>query len=278
MPVDRGLAVGKRISRLWLPFLVWSLVYFLCTADVRAPITPVKLLTRHFLGYGWAGQYYFLILFQLAFLQPLFKYIRVSGRTVFLTYAAGTVGLVLLHGHVAGSEFALKLAERPVIYWAPFVVLGMWLARNRDAFEQRFAHVPTPTIAVVCLLASCAPLIQDHLFPHDRVAATLIHLRSSNLVGSSAVFLGAWLLARRGAFGAFGGALRVMGRYVLGIFCLNPLIILGLQRALAATGLGHGIPDWIAPWSALLGVPLILLASLLAAAAVEAIGGRRLVK
>jgi fucose 4-O-acetylase-like acetyltransferase len=270
-------AVGKRLSRLWLPFVVWSLLYFACFADWRI-LTPTKVLTRHFLGYGWAGQYYFLVLFQLAFLQPLFKYLRMPVRSVIAIYVASAVGLALLHCRIPGSGFALALAERPVIYWAPFVALGIWLARNREVFEQRFARVPNSVIAVVCLLVSCAPLIQDHFFPHDRVTETLIHLRSSNLLGSTAFFLGAWLLARRGAFGRLEWILEILGRYVLGIFCLNPLAILVIGWAAATSGVVHAIPYWLGPWMSLVSVPLALLLSLGGAIAVEALGGRRLVK
>ncbi|HEY2584815.1 MAG TPA: acyltransferase, partial [Tepidisphaeraceae bacterium] len=148
-------AVGKRLSRLWMPFLVWSLLYFACNADWRT-LTPTKLLTRHFLGYGWSGQYYFLILFQLALIQPFFHRMRVSARMVAAIYAVGALGLALLHCGVPGSEFALKLAERPVVYWAPFIGLGVWLAHNRDEFERRFARVPSGAIAAVALSISCA--------------------------------------------------------------------------------------------------------------------------
>lgn len=270
-------AVGKRLARLWMPFLVWSLLYFACNVDWRI-LTPTKLLTRHFLGYGWSGQYYFLILFQLAFFQTFFHRMRVSVRAVVAVYAAGALGLALLHCGVPGSEFALKLAERPVVYWAPFIVLGIWLAHNRDAFERRFARVPSSMIAVVCLLASCAPLIQDHYFPHDGVTKTLIHLRSSNLIGSTAFFLGAWLLARRGAFAAVEGLLRIMGRYVLGIFCLNPLVIMASERLAAACGVEHAIPHWLGPFMWVVSIPLVVLLSLAGSAAVEALGAGRLVK
>jgi fucose 4-O-acetylase-like acetyltransferase len=275
--VEYWPAVGKRIARLWFPFIVWSLLYFACSADLRT-LTPTKVLTRHFLGYGWAGQYYFLILFQLAFVQPFFRRWRLSTGAVAAIYAASALWLLMLHCRIPGSAFALKLAERPVVYWAPFIALGVWLARNRETLERHAARIPTATIAVVALLASCAPLVQDHFFPHNAVARALTHLRSSNLVGSTAFFLGAWLLARRGAFGACEGLLRVLGRYVLGIFCLNTLVVRLLDRLVASSHLANVIPHWLGPFTCLISVALVLLLSLAASAAIDALGGSRLVR
>jgi surface polysaccharide O-acyltransferase-like enzyme len=147
--------VPQKFLALMIPFAVWSLMYFLLAADFSA-LTPASAVTRHWLGYGWAGQFFFIILFQLIVVFPLVRRIRLEAWSLvvlFLAFAALFVGVNAL----SWPDWFIKLGFRPFLYWLPYAFLGIYLARN----PQRY--LPLGAAAIGFLLIAANPLL---LGPH----------------------------------------------------------------------------------------------------------------
>lgn len=66
----------SKFKHLLYIYLIWGTIYFFLTVDWNT-ITSIKIITKHFLGYGWSGQYFLLILFQLFILFPILRIIVV---------------------------------------------------------------------------------------------------------------------------------------------------------------------------------------------------------
>ena len=63
-----------RFNKLLIPFLSWSLMYFILTANFSyLVLNPIKIFTMYWSGYGWSGQYFFILLFQLIIVFPLIR-------------------------------------------------------------------------------------------------------------------------------------------------------------------------------------------------------------
>lgn len=120
----------KRFVHLIIVFLFWSLLHFFLTADLQG-LTLTKIITMHLSGYGWAGQYFFIILFQLIMLFPLFRMLYVNKVLRYTIYLLS--GLLYFIYAYAGDlpNFVDKLGDRPFVFWIPYVFIGMTLAQGK---------------------------------------------------------------------------------------------------------------------------------------------------
>jgi surface polysaccharide O-acyltransferase-like enzyme len=123
--------IFNRFIHLFRVYFIWSLLYFILTVNWEQ-LTFQTLFTTHFLGYGWAGQYFFIIIFQLLFLFPVLKktyqinFIRISIITI-LTL------IYILYGYSYElfPSFIKKIDLRPFIYWIPYVYFGIYLNTSK---------------------------------------------------------------------------------------------------------------------------------------------------
>src|SRR6187402_786696 len=69
---ERKAYTYSRLKHLFVVFFLWSTFYFLMLVDWK-DLTFQQLITKHFSGYGFAGQYFFIILFQIIVLFPLLR-------------------------------------------------------------------------------------------------------------------------------------------------------------------------------------------------------------
>ncbi|WP_460911821.1 acyltransferase family protein [Spirosoma areae] len=213
-----------RFYRLLIPFAFWSTVYLVITANVFS-LSFAKIITKHWSGYGWSGQYYFIILFQLI---PLFVLIRrISHRFINIP---GTVIIlsILFYGIVSYSplftiNIVNKLGHRPFIYWLPYVFIGILYA-NRSTIKQVSVPLLVGTLAPILI-----PLEFFVFYPHVRtsspylspgvfIAASLLWAAVMSQTGNS-ILSKLWL----------SNLVTILGRNTLGIFCLNPLVIIALS-------------------------------------------------
>lgn len=207
----------RRFRQLLLPFLFWTLVYFLLKADF-SNMGPGELLIGYWTGYGWSGQYYFIILFQFLLLFPLLRRLVVRhGYSVKLIFILS----VLFYLFVAYSGWAqhpliYKLRDRMFFYWLPYVVLGIAHAR---------ANIFTLTIPrAICLWSVVLIPLEIIIFrPHTMGPYAL----ASVFIASMALLHHALSPANRPLEGQSHPAmLQRLSGYTLGVFCINPLVIL----------------------------------------------------
>jgi surface polysaccharide O-acyltransferase-like enzyme len=120
----------NKFIHLFIIFSVWSLLYFFILVDWNT-INLTTMITTHFSGYGWAGQYFFIILFQLLLLFPLIRILYNHKATKHLTIFILAL-LYLYWGYNSNNipEIFQKLGYRPFIFWLPYVLIGISLAKN----------------------------------------------------------------------------------------------------------------------------------------------------
>lgn len=167
--------------RLIIPYALWTLLYL----SIKYTIEEVMAMPLHTLiggqlgGFGWPGQYFFVLLFQMLFLFSLIRAVM-SAKTVWLLIMIGLLFNAVATYMLSSNEVVVKLGYRVFIYWLPYAFMGIALARgymtpNRLllipalgllvlapielARLDEFASYIAPTVAVasVLLLAAIAP-------------------------------------------------------------------------------------------------------------------------
>ncbi|MGC4032509.1 MAG: acyltransferase [Tepidisphaeraceae bacterium] len=211
-----------RLSRLATPFTVWSLVYFLHQRGWERWPDVVKIITTHFAGYGWSGQYYFIILFQIAGIAWLLGRRVVKPMHAYLAFGAVFI-LTTMLSRVTGAGTLKKLFDdRFVLFWIPHLLFGMAIAYERG---RRLPKVWPPLIASAVLFLSIAAFVEGNTL-----------LSSLGAVAWATYQNPIWIATTPILFIAFSSLITAMpdriklpisgiGQYSLGIFCLNPLVI-----------------------------------------------------
>lgn len=127
---ERIKYVLGKFKHLFIVYILWGTIYFFITVDWNN-ITSLKIITKHFLGYGWSGQYFLLILLQLFILFPL---VRIAYNYKILKLFILIFTLIL---YVVWSYFNYnlptiftKLGDKLFIFWIPYLFLAISLARN----------------------------------------------------------------------------------------------------------------------------------------------------
>ena len=263
-PSWRANVPGRLLLAL-TPFLAWSVLYSVLTA---APWSGLAhYVSSQWAGYGWSGQYFFLILLQLIVVFPFLRQVPIGRVLVVTLFGVYAVGFVLLNVEPLPGWF-VKVGYRPFVYWLPYVALGVHLARHRGASLPLAAGLAgLLLIAVETLLAWPHPGFDDS------------YAKPGVLIGSG--LMAASLLNRAAPAGKGHGfatrAVSFVGSSTMGIFVLNPLVI-RLGFVLAA------VPGWQsslgAASMAILSfgcTALLLLACLVATVALRRAGLGRLV-
>jgi surface polysaccharide O-acyltransferase-like enzyme len=207
----------SRFIHLFKVFIIWSVVYFLMLVNWKE-ITPLKLITMHFSGSGWAGQYFFIILFQLILFYPLIRWLY--GIKI-LRYAS-FIGVLLIYSvyyylHYINSMPIIlsKIGERPFIFWLPYVFIGIGLARNEVIRLPLWSCIALFLIPIEAYITGT-----DSGFPY---------LYFSILI-SSIIFCVSLLQSNIPSGKNFlSKSLLYIGSNTMTIFVSNPIIIMGLS-------------------------------------------------
>ncbi|WP_165645007.1 acyltransferase family protein, partial [Oharaeibacter diazotrophicus] len=221
---DPWRLAADRSKRLALPFFAYSLLY---AAVLGAPgsFDLLHVATGHLGGYAWAGQYYFLVMFQLVPLVALAASRRPPPALLVAVALCGALLVAAAGPLLAISPVLGKISDRPFLWWATYGALGLLLADAGRA--ERFAgRIPRP-LALAGFAAIPFALATADL-PADRSP----YLNLPVLTASVAAIL----LAGPAFRGLRCRPLEFLGRNTLVVFCLNPLVIVGFDRLAAAAG------------------------------------------
>lgn len=123
----------QKFFLLFLPYAFFTILYFFILNDLSL-IKPRELITVYWSGYGWSGQYFFIVLFQLILVFPLLQKI-VNVKLIYIITIS--LFLYLIMSYIFWNlSFVSKLSDRIFIYWLPYAILGILLYRNIDLFKN----------------------------------------------------------------------------------------------------------------------------------------------
>jgi peptidoglycan/LPS O-acetylase OafA/YrhL len=170
--------LGQRLVELAVAYIAWTLLYIEKFYEGRWDATPLHTIVGGwFGGYGWSGQYYFVILFQLTLLFPLMRRWVAEAPTL-PVIAAGVALNVAACYWLFEHRWISAVGDRLFIYWIPYVAMGIALARGEFSRKSGLAIV-----AVLLLFA--APLESKLFTEHSAYLSVTVTIASLLLLMSA---------------------------------------------------------------------------------------------
>jgi surface polysaccharide O-acyltransferase-like enzyme len=238
--------LATRFKRLMIPFIFWSILYFIIIADF-SKLTFTTAVTMHWSGYGWSGQYYFIILFQLIILFPIIRRIScyISNFTVAFLIISVLFFITIAYSPLFNVSLIGKLGDRIFIYWLPYTVLGIIYAGKKEV----------PSLSVPLAIGLISPIF---IVIECHYSRTQILLGSPYLIPTvfiSSVLLLDSVMNKKNELKyinpVVNKAITTLSQNTLGIFCINPLVVITLAPVFKASPY-----HWIF-WGAPIIIPVI---------------------
>ena len=132
-----------------------------------------RVISRHFTGGGWGGQYYLIILLQAAFILPLLNRVKLPGMVPPAAFILLMAWAALVAGHAEWptSTAGKFLDDRAVLFWLPYLLLCSWLSARWNG-RLRTAVPPLVGLAGVAGLTLALQITRDGIGPSFTSPAT----------------------------------------------------------------------------------------------------------
>ncbi|WP_232280951.1 acyltransferase family protein [Novosphingobium nitrogenifigens] len=249
--MERGWARGGMdTARFWrrnfpvyaIPFVFWSLLYAVVSGGPlffrNVPIHT--LIGSQFGGFGFSGQYYFIILFQVILLFPFFRNALDSRTKVLGAIATGFLfDWAIVYGF-SQHELLEKIGYRVVVYWIGYVALGIACARG-------YLKVRTLWPALAGCVVMALALVELRVLPD-----LCVYIAPSVTIGASLLIVTAFGQASLGAIAesragqAVLASVLYLGQNSFAVFVSNRLFLDLVHRSLPGWSAVPAIPVTIA--------------------------------
>ncbi|WP_164881839.1 acyltransferase [Paenirhodobacter populi] len=232
--------LGRRLWRLILPYLVWSVVYTLFRI-VTGVFYPEELPLRLATGTVILVGYFVIVMVQLSIVSIGLD--RLTDRAIcwLLPVAVGmsvafTYGVRLLAPGSFWAEFPYNAL--PFIVWLPFYILGMIAARP---VGRRLAAVAPSRFAILFLISVGLAVAEAMMLRATHLDLAISQLKPSSMLASASLclFAVAWH-AKAGETVLHSRVLSWLGRRSYYFYLSHMLVLLALQKVLGKVALIHG--------------------------------------
>ncbi|MDX2240845.1 MAG: acyltransferase [Leptolyngbyaceae cyanobacterium bins.302] len=299
--IDKGILISasnlwkKRLPRLLIPFFVWSFIYAVIFLQPQYPSFS-KFITLHWIGFGWSGQYYLLVMVQLILLYPWLRRTKLTARWLLI---AGILNILILYiplnyFPINQLSFLIKLRTLPFFYWVFYVLLAIYVARNYESIKAGLIDsdrlIRTNKMLPMNLLRinpGLSILVAPLLIVLEEISLKTLNVNShdyfciSVLIVSCILFF-AFIHLEIVLERTFLKQWKLCGRHIswlsswtLGVFCLNPLIISGLK---ATQILNFNPPSNVAIFIGIFNTLVIYTIALLLSYLISLTGAKSLVR
>lgn len=215
---ERKKYLITRFKQLFIVFFSWSSIYFFITVN-WSEISFSKLLTAHFSGYGFTGQYFFIVLFQLIILYPILRWIY-SKMILRISLLILIVIIYFIYGYNFEilPNIILKLGDRPFLFWIPYVFVGI-----------AYAKVSIPKISSVFIFSILLISIEFSILKFYNMGHSH-YITPAVLISSSLFCLSILQSNLQLKNELIVKSINYIGRNTMTIFVANPLIVLFLSK------------------------------------------------
>lgn len=220
---DYRAFLTRRLLRIFVPYLLWSLVFCGYAAVKAHEINPYGIMLRLLTGQASWGYYFIIMIAQLYILTPLLQYVsrRPSGLILILVF--NIISLLTLYLSRVFGVIGHVPAALPFYSWIIFYELGLFTGSRSDkTFAPSKIYPFILPITLVCLLISqLEGMIL--LSKYDNLEFAITSTKYSSFLYSACV-ISAFLFVRRGT--KYQPKLLVkLGEYSFGIYLIHMLFI-----------------------------------------------------
>lgn len=214
---ERKKYILTKFIHLFTVFFIWSCLYFLKLANWDT-INLTKVITTHFSGYGWAGQYFFIILFQLLLLFPLIRKIY-NYKIMYYSLIIIIFCTYIYYGYFYNTipDSIKKIGNRPFIFWIPYVFIGISIANQKMKKIKIFN-------AFILFLIPIESFILNY-FDYDHDPYTTPGILLASILFSVAILQNPIKIKSE----RIGNIITFIGKNTMTIFVANPMVIIILN-------------------------------------------------
>ncbi|MBI1318112.1 MAG: acyltransferase family protein [Candidatus Hydrogenedens sp.] len=217
---EYGSYLSKRVSRVAIPYLVWS-VFFIALGALRdRSLDPVQAVWIILTGQADGPYYFILMMIQFYLLAPLL--------TRALDWRHGMLAMFLLHiAWVCGlysaqlywmPDLHFAVVKTPFLSWLSIFTFGMYVRRNPGSFDQ----YPPAVLIPLCVALYAAAIGETYFFlGFDRFELAISDIRFTTLAFAFAVIL----LALRMKDRPYPAFWQTLGAYSFGIFFVHGIVL-----------------------------------------------------
>jgi len=208
--------IKERFVHLFVVFFLWSLLYFCFFIDFNFQnLNFLKMLSTNFSGDGWPGQYFFIVLFQLIILFPLFRILHTNKKISIIIYIV-SIALYIVCGYCTLPNIINNLSYRPFVFWIPYVFVGI-----------AFAHGFSMKISAWWLLTVLLIPVECH-FRQTLSSMGEFHNYILPSVLVSSVTVSVFTMQYNTA--QYNAIISYIGKNTMMVFVANPLVIKIIQH------------------------------------------------
>ncbi len=216
---DYELFLRKRLSRILIPYLVWSIVIIgyetIITADYNISLITYKLLT----GRAIMPYYYVILTAQFYILTPLLQYLNRKPHGLVVILLFNCISLLAIYLSRAFNIFGFIPIWRPFYTWIIFYQLGLWIG------SREIKKIITPIINIYiipALILSLLILEAETMFlltKSDNLEFSSNSIKYSSFLYSICVIFG--FLCIREKLECWPKFLINLGRYSFGVLLIH---------------------------------------------------------
>ena len=220
---ERAKYISSKFIHLFIVFFIWSCLYFLNLVNWDT-ITLIKVVTTHFSGYGWAGQYFFIILFQLLLLFPLIRILQ-HYKLIYVPLIVLLILVYIYYGYFYNTipDSVKKLGDRPFVFWLPYVFIGISMA------NQKIKKISVLNAFVLLLIPIESFILKYFDCEHDSYITPVVLLAS--IVFTVTILQNDIVIKSE----RISNIISFIGKNTMTIFVSNPLIIMLLSSIIPET-------------------------------------------
>ena len=205
-----------RFKKLFYAYLFFTILDLFLFYNNVFDISIKKLITSYLTGYGWSGQYFFIILFQIIIFFPFIKKIS--------EYNFYYILIINLFLYLIFSYFLWKynlislISDRLFIYWVFYVILGIKLSESKN--KLYFLNKYYPYFIILSIIYT---LYEYKFFIHNSMPHSP-YVLSSVLILSIIIALYPFIYKIK-SYGKIDQYIVSISKRTMGIFLLNPILI-----------------------------------------------------
>ncbi|MBM0741364.1 acyltransferase [Phormidium sp. CLA17] len=218
--------ISSRLSRLIIPYVFWTCVYIIINHKPNYP-SIIKFITNHWIGFGFSGQYYFVVLIILTLVYPWLRQAKLSCSSLFM------ITILAEFSYIPVTYFPMfcenqNCLEIPFLYLF-YMFFGTFIGRNYEEIKTVLHSTKLHSLQVKAILLFTSPIlisIEEELLGNWDSSGRKVYFRLSTLLVTCLVVMASIgledFLERSKSIKI---CISFLSSWSLGIFCLNPLLI-----------------------------------------------------
>ncbi len=213
----------RRLPRLIIPYIFWTCVYIIFNHKSSYP-SITKFITNHWIGFGFSGQYYLVVLIVLTLVYPWLRKIKLSLSSLLI------ITFITILSYLPITYIPIVCTDRnclgiPFLYIF-YVFFGIFVARNYEKAQLLLCSINLYSKLILLFISPVLISFEEVLLGNWDSSGTKVYFRISTLLVTCLIVLVSISLENSLKSSRFiRQFISSPSQWSLGIFCLNPLLI-----------------------------------------------------